>query len=613
MALADLALRAAGLRARPPAPRSTRPPAGALESPGFYGTPHQPLWPSFEGASQVELGQRNLYATRAIEKLADMISGLPFQAGNVTSRTPRPTSRMMQLLGPAPGRPNPKWSSQRMWRYQIIQYLSMGKFGVVHERDASGRIVALWPLMAQYLIPVLAPAGSTDYFEGYRYGTRGAQGYREYTLDEVTYVYRPSQLDLRQPEAPLRLARWGIDILRLIDEFDQSFLKNGGVPAHLVVTPSFEDNTARVAFRDQFRTKFGGARNAGKPAFAEYTDEQGDYGQGQPRQTVDVKVIGTAQKDAQMAETRQSRIDDMALAIGVPLSLLGLSRDSKYTNMGTDRENCWKEAANPLAGELADNINTAFATTMDNVTDVGWFDISGVAELRRPPVFTEAGGINAVAAGTISPNEYRKDRGLAALTDPDADVARPRPLTIRDTFTVAAPGTPNPDAPALDQPPAPTAKPKLKVVRSVRTDLLDVVRAQLATELAAQRGELEARRDGKRGGRRRAHAALDLGLVYDRDHWQRRMATNLAPGLRAAGYGDDTIESFSADVTAAVLAQLDGQTSIPQVAWGPDDYLTALDRPAVQLDAGMVETVLAQVAGGQHDAASALAMLGGGS
>jgi HK97 family phage portal protein len=600
MALADLALRAAGLRARPPAPRSTTPPPGALESPNFYGTPHQPLWPSFEGATQVELGQRNLYATRAIEKLADMISGLPFQAGNVTSRTPRPTSRMMQLLGPAPGRPNPKWSSQRLWRYEIIQYLTMGKFAMVHERDSAGRIVALWPLMAQHLVPVLAPAGSTDYFEGYRYGTRGAQGYREYNLDEVTYVYRPSQLDLRQPEAPLRLARWGIDILRLIDEFDQSFLKNGGVPAHLVVTPSFTDNPSRVAFRDQFRTKFGGARNAGKPAFAEYTDEPGDFGQGQPRQTVDVKVIGTAQKDAQMAETRQSRIDDMALAIGVPLSLLGLSRDSKYTNMDTDRQNCWRETANPLAGELADNVNTAFATTMDNPTDIGWFDTSGVAELRKPPVFTEQGGLAAVQDGTISENEYRTDRGLPPKEGGDVYRTKAAPPVIEPPA-----GEPQPAIPT------PPAKPPVRAT-AVRTDLLDVVRAQLATELSAQRAELEARRDGKRGGRRRAHAALDLALVYDQDHWQRRLAINLAPGLRAAGYGDEAIESFSVDVTSAVLAQLDGQTSIPQVTWEPDGYLPALDRPAVQLDAGLVETVLAQVAGGQHDAATALALLGGG-
>lgn len=605
MALAELAMRAAGLRARPPAPRSTRPPRGALESPSFYGTPHQPLWPSFEGASQVELGERNLYATRSIEKIADSISGCPYVAGNVKSRLPRPTSRTMQLLGPAPGRPNPLWSSRRMWRYLVIQYLITGKLAMVNERDSNGRIVALWPLMAQYLIPVLAAPGGTNYFEGYRYGTRGARGYREYTLDEVTYVYRPSQLDLRQPEAPLRLARWGIDILRLIDEFDQAFLKNGGVPAHLVITPTFTDNDGRIAFRDQFRTKFGGARNAGKPAFAEYTDEQGDHGQGQPRQTVDVKTIGLAQKDSQMVETRAARIDDMVVAIGVPLSLLGLSREAKYTNMDNDRVNYWRETVDNLQLELADNLNTGLSE-LDGPQDVGWFDLSDVPEMRKPPVFTEQGGLAAVEAGVITEDEYRSDRGLPPKEG--GDVFR-KPSAAAPPVVHPPAGEPQQ---GTDAPPIKTSPTRVVQATAVRTDLLDVVRAQLATELAAQRSELEARRDGKRGGRRRAHAAMDLALVYDQNHWQRRLATNLAPGLRAAGYGDETIETFSHDVTAAVLGQLDGQTSVAQVAWDPGDYMPALDSQAVQLDAGMVETILAQVAGGQHDAAAALAMLGGG-
>jgi phage portal protein BeeE len=610
MGLRDLALRSAGVRARPPAATSIRPPAGALESPNFYGTPHQPLWPNFEGATQINLAGRNLYAARCLEKIADSISGLPYQGGNVKSRSARPTTRRMQLLGPAPGRPNPLWSSARLWRYSLIQYLALGKMAWLNERDDAGRIVAYWPLMAQFLVPVLAAPGGKHYFEGYRYGTRGAQGYREFTLDEVSYGYRPSQQDLRQPEAPLRLARWGIEVLRLIDEFDAAFLDNGGVPAHLVITPAFtgdEASKSRRSFRNQFGRKFGGARNAGKTAFAEFEDEPGDYGQGAPRQTVDVKVIGQSQKDSQMAETRLSRIDDMCIALGVPLSLLGISRDSKYTNMDTDRANYWKETIKPFLTDIEDGVNTATAE-LDGPLDVGWFDTSSVPELRKPPVFTEAGGISAVAAGIISPNTYRDDRGLPPLTDADADVARPRPLTIRDTFTVATPGTPNPDAPALDTPAAP---PKFKAVTAVRTDMLGIVREQLTAELAAQRSEIEARLAGQRGGRKRAHAQLDLGLAYDREHWQRRIATNLAPGLRAAGYGDVDVTNWSEDITAAVFDALDGVTGLTDDPFESGQYMGLLGQPA-QLDAGMVQQALVQLAQGDGDAAQVLASFGGG-
>lgn len=619
MALAEIALRTAGLRARPPAPRSAVPPLGALESPTFYGTPGQPLWPSFDPQTAIRIGERNIFAMRCVEVIANSISGLEYQAGNVKSRLPRPTSRQMQLLGPAPGRPNPKWSSAKLWRYWVIQYLMTGKYAAVRERDAAGRTVALWPLMAQHLVPVLAEPKSPDYFMGYRYGTRGARGYREFKLDEIVYVWRPSQEDFRQPEPPLRLAQWGIQILRLLDEFDRGFLQNGGVPAHLVVTPMFTDKDARIGFRDQFRRKFGGAINVNKAAFAEFTDDAGDINQGTPRQTVDVKTIGQSQKDSEMAQSRMDRIDEMCAAFGVPLSLLGISRDSKFTNMASDKEVLWQITNKPLIAELEDNSNTALSD-LDGPLDVGWFDTSSVPELRKPPVFTEAGGISAVAAGIISPNDYRSDRGLPPLSDPDADIARPRPLTIRDTFTVAAPGTTNPDATALDAPPAatdtaPPVAPKLKAVKAtaVRTDLLDVVRGQLAIELAAQRGELEARRDGKRGGRRKAHAALDLSLVYDADHWRERMVTNLGPGLRAAGYSNAAIEDFSVDVTAAVREQLDQSIDIDATAWEPDGYLAALTPHHGQMVAsGTVEQALLQLAGGQGGAADALAMLGGG-
>lgn len=604
MALADLALRAAGLRARPPAPRSANPPRGALESPGFYGTPGQPLWPSFDPQTAIRIGERNVFAMRCVEVIANSISGLNYQAGSVKSRTPRPTSRQMQLLGPAPGRPNPKWSSTKLWRYSVIQYLITGKYAWLKEFDAAGRVAALWPLMAQHLTPVLAEPGSSDYFAGYRYGTRGARGYREFTLDQVAYCWRPSQEDFRQPEPPMRLAQWGIQVLKLIDEFDAAFLRNGGVPTHLVISPAFEKNEERIAFRDQFRTKFGGARNAGKPAFAEFEDDPADPGQGAPRQTIDVKTIGLAQKDSQMRESRMDRIDEMCAALGVPLSLLGISRDSKYTNMKTDLEVLWQITNKPIITELEDNTNTALSD-LDGPLDVGWFDLSGVPELRKPPVFSETEGLAAVAAGTITENEYRADRGLPPKDGGDV---------YRTPATPPAAEPPQLENGSLDAPPATGAPPKLKVVRAaaVRTDLLTVVRDQLAVELAAQRAELQARRDGKRGGRRRAHALLDLGLVYDVEHWQRRAVTNLGPGLRAAGYDDAAIEAFSADITAAVADQLAGSTDIEQASWEPDGYLVQLDRPAATLPVADVEQALLQLATGHGDAAAALSALGGG-
>lgn len=596
--LTDFAIRLVtsdGQRARPQALVSRRPPAGATDSPTYSSMPHQPLWPAYEGPSAIAIAERDVYAARCIELIAQSISGLPFQAGNMVSRTPRPTTQLMQLLGPAPGSPNPLWSAAALWRYSIIQYMILGKFAWLHEYDDSGRIVALWPLMSQYLVPVVAAQGAPTYFESFRYGTRGAQGYREFKPDQLTYIFRPSQADIRQPESPFRLAINGLVTRRLLDQFDMAFLSNGGVPSHLVVTPPFEDGTQRRAFRDQFNRKFGGAANAGKPAFAETLAEPGEYGTSLPPQTVDVKVIGQSQKDSEHSTLRDAKIQETCDVFGVPMSLLGRSAASKFTNMQTDRENYWRETVANKITELEDHVNIALAVRMDGLKDVGWFDTSGVPELRKAPVFTEQGGLAAVDAAVITPDEYRADRGLPPL--PDGKGAQ-----VKAAVAVAP-------APVVE-PVVPTLPPVRAV--AVRADLLGVVREQLATELADQRHELEQRLVGKRGGRHRAHAQLNLGLAYDVEHWRARLVRNLAPALRAAGLSDGRITDWSEDVTARVSEQLQSHNAMGGV-FEPDGYMGSLaeQEPGRVVEAGFLESALLQIHAGQLEAGTVIGELTG--
>lgn len=609
MALADWGIRIAGLghRARPPALASKRPPAGALQDPVFNNTPGQPMWTQYEGPNQVSLYRRNIYAARAIEFIADNIAGLPFLCGNYRSKTPRPTSAMQQLLGPPPGNPNPLWSATVLWKYLITQYLILGKMALLNEYDANGRLVALWPLMAQHLIPETAGTRGAEYFKGYRYGTQGAQGYREFSTKEITYIWRPSQKDLREPESPLMLTKYAIDIARLLDQYDNSFLSNGGVPSHLVVTPAFSNPGEARAFRDQFNRKFGGASNSNKAMFAEYTTEPGDLGNGQQAQSVDVKVIGQSQKDSEISNLRDSKIQDILVGIGIPVSLLGWSGDAKYTNMESDRKNAWQGRMGPLAVEIANLFNTALGSRLDSPQDIGWFDVSGIPELRQAPVFSETEGLAAVNDGRITPDEYRADRGMPPLPDGEgAKVAkRPEPAPL-PAPTVA---DPEPADPAVQQT-KPKATPPVKA-RAVRTDLLDVLRGQLAVELDAQRRELEMRRDGKRGGRNRARAAMSLAEVYDVEHWRGRMVRNLAPAARAVGLSDAEITGWSENITDAVFDQLSHAAAMADV-FEPDPFMSMLgQQSAGRVELESLETQLLQIQAGTLSPDDAIAKLTG--
>lgn len=597
MRLSDLALRAAGLetRARPPALSSRKPPAAAIANPTYNGMPHQPLWPAYEGPQAVRMANRNVWAARCVERIAKDISALPFQAGNMASRMPRPTSAMQQLLGPAPGSPNPLWSASKLWNYSLRQWLTLGKFAWLHEYDDQGRVIALWPLMAQYVVPVVAPIGAPGYFETFRYGTVGAPGYREIKPADLTYVWNPSDEDARLPRAPLALASWGIQISQLLNSYDNAFLSNGGVPAYLVVSPSFESAGERKSFRDQFRRRFGGAANAGKVMFGETDIDPGEAGTvPSATQSISVQTIGASQKDAQLDILRSNQITDMCVAFGVPPSMLGASEGSKFTNMANDRVNYYQGTVRGHVSDVEDGVNIALGGLLDGPKDIGWFDTSAIPELRPAPKFTPEQGVQLVAAGIISPNDAREAVHIERdKTDPDMDVARPRPLNanvrITDTIGGVAPGTlagaenkavaadknlaidPT-SGPAPDPGnPAPLAAVPFQV-KAIRADLARVVRAQLDTELADQRSEMRARIEGKRGGKRRAHASLDIGLVYDTEHWRDRMARNLEPALRAAGWDDPG--TFSADITAAVYDALSGM--VPGDAWQ-----SAMDTEAV--------------------------------
>jgi HK97 family phage portal protein len=611
MALADWGLRVAGLstRARPSALQSRRPPAGATSDPVFTTQPGQPMWSEYAGPNLVALRERNIYAARAIEFIAANISGMPFLAGNAKSRVARPTTAMQQLLGPAPGGPNPKWSAAALWKFSIIQYLILGKMAWLKERDASGRVVGLWPLMAQYLVPEMSQVGSPEYFQRYRYGTRGSQGYREFQLSEVVYVWRPSQRDARMPESPLKLARYAIDISLLLDQFDNSFLSNGGVPSHLVITPPFEDTAERRIFRNQFRRKFGGAANANKAMFAETESDPGEVGGGGAAQSIDVKVIGQSQKDSELSNLREVKVQDITVAFGIAVSLLGYSNASKYTNMESDRQNAWQGVMAPLATELEDAVNLTLGVDLDGPQDVGWFDRSGVPELRKKPVFSETEGLAAVAARAITPDEYRADRGMPPLPDGEGDklITPPKPTVVHAPAALPAPEQGN------GAPTAPGVKPKVPPVKvkAVRADRLDAVREQLGLELAAQRSELEMRRDGKRGGRNRARAALSLAEVYDVAHWQARLERNLAPTCRAAGYSNEEITDFSVDITGRVMEGLEADDALDALFVG-DHLMTSLDPTPVgeRVDPGYIEAALKQLASGELDVKDVLGAIG---
>jgi phage portal protein BeeE len=486
-----------------------------------------------------------MYAFRCINKMASDVAGLPFLVGNAQSKTPRSTAPMARLLSPPPGGPNPVFSASLLWWYAIVQYRVLGKFAWLKERGDGGEVQGLWPLQAHLLVPVMSEPGSRapSYFSGYEYGVRGSDGFRELPLSEVVYVWKPSVRDIRQPESPVLRAAQEINIMALLSQFDAAFLDNGGVPAHMVTTMPFPNQSERVAFRDQFRNKFGGVRNANRAMFMERNIEAGEVPGVRDVDPVTVTKVAESQKDAQLDVLRDSKIQDLCVAMGVPLSMLGDTTRSKFTNGAVDRKNYWENNA-AVMRELADAVNLALGPDFGS-QDVGWFDTATIPELATYKI-TE----DMVKLKLATPDEYRQERGLP----PMPVEAAPEPI---------APPEPSPSEPPdklpVKSPAGPDPLPKTMPLRASnqRTTLREVLRGQLDTLAQDQDRELRARLDGKRGGRWRAVAATNLRDAYDEPHWARRAVELLTPTLRAMGMDDGAIGGYAQAVTRFFGDRLD--------------------------------------------------------
>jgi HK97 family phage portal protein len=466
-------------------------PPGALGMQNYWQGRGMPQPEQFSASSGIEGAYlANLYVYRCVDTIAKALSALAFRSGldpdkrgSFNSRAP-----LAQLLGPAPGSPNPQWSARQLWRYAAAQYVITGKMAWAKGYDDEGQINALWPLSVQFLNPIPGPPTGTNYFAGFKYGNPGNPLFTTYDVDKIVYIWRPSLKDFRQPESVIQAAQMNVSVLRMIDTYDYTFLKNNAVPSTLVVTEPFAEKEQRRAFRDQFVSEFTGYANAGKTLFLESGfDDGGDEGPGSVKDTMSVQRVGLTQKEAQQSETRDAKIRDTCVAMGVPLSVLMDSSLSKFQNADQDWRNFWGETMMPLLNELSDGINTSLAPELGR--EVGWFDVSKVAALQAPKTFKPEDGVQLVTSRIITRDEYRTDLGLPPYAEVDPEnlpVQYPNSPTTPAGTPVDAEGSTadgltgdvgkpiKPVVPAPVKPPTPT------------TDVLGAARARRALRKEAE-------------------------------------------------------------------------------------------------------------------------------
>ncbi len=534
-----------------------------------------PMVPEWDADTAVRFGYyANVIAFRCVQVIARTIASLPVRAGLDPDKPAEfnPNAPAARLLGPAPGGPAPKLSSRKLIAWSVAQRLVTGRYAWEIETTGprgKGDVVALWPLVSARLKALPTEKG-VDWFRAFDYG-RADRPVR-LAADQVFYAWDPSASDFRQPESALQAARYDLSIAVMGDRYSYSFLRNGAVPAALVVTEEWPTKEARNRFRNQWQATHRGVENAGKVAFAE-VGREGDAPVGQ---SIDVKVLGLSQKDARFIEQHRAALEMVAISLGVPWSKLDASGRT-FDNAGQEDLSWWEGTILPLLHTMEDEWNMDLAPRLGR--EVLWFDLSKVRALqhRVDPVTAAVGAPTLVQAQLMTINEARADYGLAPVKDGDRMMTVDEINALRgaadpqavvralDALTVEV-RKPTPDPIIITQPAPPERRDAVdhearrariwrrtdRKVTAYERQLERIMRRLFARQADATLRRLE----GKRG--RQATRATDAAGIFDPEFWRTQTA--------------DDVRGLYEAVAATVAADLDDVF----------DLGFSIDDPAVQ-------------------------------
>lgn len=510
----------------------------------------------------------NVFVYRCVQQCAMAIAGLPFRAG---ANPDKPDifdvkAPLAIKLGPPPGGPAPRVSPRRLWAWTVAQYLITGVVGWELEcvqPKGQGDIVNVWPLVSAALNAVPDFSTSPEYFSGYVYGKPGVSDKQLIDLakEQVFYMWRPSAHDYRQPESPLQAARLGVSVAVMQDRYDYAFLRNDARPAAVVVHEAFGVQAEEDAFKRAFRGDFRGPDNAGKTMFVQATgnDTNGVIG------SLDIKVLGLSQRDAQFIARYQQKVNEICVAFGTPMSILGDATRRTYDTANVDHRNWWEGTLQPLCFELSDEINMQIAPRMGN--ELGWFDFSKVKALQSDSRLLALGATLPLLVGPgkpISNAELRGELGLTDVRPPDLPsdppplapvTPAPAALPVGGAGAGAAPSD-SPAPPAGSVPPSAgggrragrletRSEQRTQEVRRAEYRAIDhtvrnlepIFQAAVSKVFAKQERAVMSRLGGKRGRRleQREQGADDL---FDQEYWNQEMSAAVEAqyaGVTAAG------------------------------------------------------------------------------
>ena len=290
-------------------------------------------------ASYIAVGSEKIWAAfRACHLVASVMVKTQFMlTGKDGLVIEKPDPNLWKLFS----QPNPYDSWEELiyvWAFHMK--LTGNAFWLKDEMDGRGRPKNLYPLMPQNVrvIPSVK-----DKVYGYQYSVNGRV--IEFQPDEIIHFRRPSPKDslMGMGDVEPSAALFSDQINR--DNYNEKFLENGATPSGILMREEeVADQTEWEKFKQWWNQNYRGKKNIGKTAFL---NGKWSYQQ-----------LGLTAQQMQNLEKEKVSIQNIFMAMGVPLSVAGIEKATSLATARQDDINFRKNECVPLIDILIGKLNS---------------------------------------------------------------------------------------------------------------------------------------------------------------------------------------------------------------------------------------------------------------
>lgn len=233
-----------------------------------------------------------------VSLLVENISSLPLMVYKMQSGGRRETDRSSMLYMVLHHQPNKRHTSQEFWEQMLLNYFLRGNAYAKIERNASGDVVALWPLSADQIEVIVANDGSLLYV--YSYDTSAIA----YTEKDILHIRGMGNGSVGL--SPLDYMRASVGLaISAQDHTNKTYRKNARRPGILM-----SDNVLTPEQREALKKNFGDIVSGSQKELY-ILEAQFKF-----------EALGMSPADMQLLETRKFAVEDLARWFGVPSVLI---------------------------------------------------------------------------------------------------------------------------------------------------------------------------------------------------------------------------------------------------------------------------------------------------